>query len=159
MTSSTVGVKLLSALNVAVLLVARKKHINCTWPKEMKIKVKELAFITDQRDKTGSIGPHQNGLPDIPENKKLLKRQKRREEERKWLHEHKQRSPPDSLLLSNELIFVDEESDQEMADMEDEEESYEGSLGKSNVLSTSNKGTEYNKLEVDSTFDFPKLPS
>ena len=35
----------------------------------MKITVKELAFLKGQRDKTGSIGPHQNGLPDIPENK------------------------------------------------------------------------------------------
>jgi len=91
------------------------------------ISVKEFAFIKGQRDKIGSIGPHQIGLPDIPEKKKLLKRQKR-EEERKWLDEHKQRSAPDSSLLSNELIFVDEESDQEMADMEDEEESYEESL-------------------------------
>ena len=33
-----------------------------------------------------------------------------------------------------------------MADMEDEEESYEESLGKSNVPSTSNKGPVYNKL-------------
>jgi len=36
--------------------------------------VKELAFLKGQRDKTGSIGPHQIGLPDIPENKKLLQR-------------------------------------------------------------------------------------
>jgi len=43
--------------------------------------MKELVFIKGQRDKTGSIGPQQNGLPDIPEIKKLLKRQKRREEE------------------------------------------------------------------------------
>ena len=72
---------------------------------EILISVKEFAFTKGQRDKIGSIGPHQIGLPDIPEKKKLLKRQKR-EEERKWLDEHKQRSAPDSSLLLNELIFA-----------------------------------------------------
>ena len=36
--------------------------------------MKVLALIKGRRDKTGSIGPHQIGLPDIPENKKLLQR-------------------------------------------------------------------------------------
>jgi len=39
----------------------------------MKIPVKELAFIKGHRNKTGSIGPHQIDLPDIPENKRLMK--------------------------------------------------------------------------------------
>ena len=89
----------------------KEAHIYCTCPKEMKIPVKELAFIKGQRDKTGSIRPRQIGLQDIPafpENKRLLKRQKR-EEERKWLDQHKQRRSPDSSLLPNELIFADEE--------------------------------------------------
>ena len=37
--------------------------------------MKELAFIKGLRDKTGYVGPHQMGLTDIHENKKLLKRQ------------------------------------------------------------------------------------
>ena len=48
---------------------------------------------------------------------------------------------PDSSLLSDELIFVDEESDHEMADMEDEEESYEESLGKCHQLQIKDQNT------------------
>jgi len=110
--------------------------------------VKEFVFIKGQRDKSGSIGPHQIGLPDISEKRKLLKRQMRREENRKWLDEHKQGSEPDISLLSDEHNFSYEESEQEMADVEDEKESYEESLGISNVPSTSNKGAEYKKIEI-----------
>jgi len=45
----------------------KEAHINCTCPKEMRIPVTELAFVKGQREKTGSIGPHQIGLPDLGE--------------------------------------------------------------------------------------------
>ena len=37
-------------------------HINCTCLRDMKIPVKELAFIKGQREKCGFVGPHQIGL-------------------------------------------------------------------------------------------------
>lgn len=63
----------------------------------------ELAFIKGQRDKTGSIGPHQIGLPDLPDHNREVKKQKWQEGERRRLAECKQRSKKDVSIPSNEI--------------------------------------------------------
>ena len=67
--------------------------------------MKELAFIRGQRDKTGSFGPHQIGLPDVPEHNRQVKKQKREEDEKRRLAEYKQKSKQDVSIPSNEIIL------------------------------------------------------
>ena len=55
----------------------KEAHTSCMCPKEKKIPVKDLAFIKGQRDNTGSIGPHQMGLPDLPEHNRQVRHQER----------------------------------------------------------------------------------
>lgn len=55
-------------------------HISCSCSKDMKIPVKELLFINSQREKVGSVGQHQIGLPDLPEHRRQIKKQKRQED-------------------------------------------------------------------------------
>src|SRR5688572_16109171 len=47
-------------------------HISCDCSREKKIPVIELAFIKGQREKVGSIGPHQIGPVDLPETRRQL---------------------------------------------------------------------------------------
>ena len=44
-------------------------HISCTCPQNAKIPLKDLAYIKGQKDKVGSIGPHQMTSPDHIEKK------------------------------------------------------------------------------------------
>ncbi|KAG7170868.1 hypothetical protein Hamer_G012430 [Homarus americanus] len=63
---------------------AREAHIDCSCSREMKIPVKELLYIKGQREKVGSVGPHQIGPVDIPEHRRQVaatQRQERREAE------------------------------------------------------------------------------
>ena len=49
-------------------------HISCTCPQNAKIPLKDLAYIKGQKDKVGSIGPHQMTSPDHIEKRKQEKR-------------------------------------------------------------------------------------
>src|SRR5678815_1547720 len=66
-------------------------HISCSCSMDMKIPVKELVFINSQREKVGSVGQHQIGLPDLPEHKRQIKKQKREEDELRRISEYKQK--------------------------------------------------------------------
>ena len=130
----------------------KESHINCTCPKEMKIPVKELAFIRGQRDKTGSFGPHQIGLPDVPEHNRQVKKQKREEDEKRRLAEYKQKSKQDVSIPSNKIILSDDENDddeEQIADDKDEKDgSNEVTSDTPSTSTTSNKSPEYNTLEI-----------
>nr|CAD7590657.1 unnamed protein product [Timema genevievae] len=51
-------------------------------------------YATEAETKTGFIGPHQNGLPDIPEHIRQVKNQKQQDDERRGLSEYNQRNAP-----------------------------------------------------------------
>jgi len=118
----------------------------------MKIPVTELAFIRGQRDKTGSIGLHQIGLPDLPEHSRHVKRQKRQEDEKRRIAEYKATNQLDVSIPSNEIILsYDENNDDEeqLADCEDGMGgSIEATLHIPSKSTTSNKNPEYNTLDV-----------
>ena len=125
----------------------REAHINCLCSKEKKIPVNELAFIKGQRDKIGSFGPHQIGLPDLPEHNRLVKKQIRQEDQRKRIAKHKQVS--DISLISSEITFNSDENDEEIVEGENENEAnYEFPMEKQNEPSTSSQNTKYNTLEI-----------
>lgn len=130
----------------------KEAHINCTCPKDMKIPVKELAFIKGQRDKIGSIGPHQIGLPDVPEHKRQIKKRKRQDDERRKLSKHKQISNQDVSVSLNEIMSCNDENEERTAYSQDGfDGSYELTLGKSSTPSSpsmSKKKTEYNTLDI-----------
>ena len=127
----------------------KEAHINCSCPKEMKIPVKELIFIKGQRDKTGSIGPYQIGLPDLPEHKRQVKKQKRQEDESRRLAEYKQRTKQDVLIHSKEICSPDDENDEYVADIEGEnKENNELTIQDPSMPSTSKGKIEYNTLEI-----------
>ena len=80
----------------------------------MKIPETELAFIKGQREKTSSVGPHQIGLLDLAEHNRQVKKRKRREDERRGLAEYKQRIKQDASMPSNEIIFSDDENEEQI---------------------------------------------
>ncbi|CAI5795505.1 Hypothetical predicted protein [Podarcis lilfordi] len=115
----------------------------------MKILVKELAFTKGQREKTGSIGPHQIGLPDLSVHNTQVKKQKQQEDKKRRLAAYKQRSKQDGSIPSNEIILSANENEEQIADAQDGNGgSYALKLGKPSSSSISNKNTEYNTLEI-----------
>lgn len=58
---------------------AKNIHIECNCSREHKIPVQELNFICGQREKIGSVGPHQMGLTDHRETRRQEKAQERRD--------------------------------------------------------------------------------
>ncbi|KAG7163039.1 hypothetical protein Hamer_G002095 [Homarus americanus] len=58
-------------------------HIDCRCRKEQMIPVQELAFIRGQREKVGSIGPHQMGLADCLETRRQKAMLYRQQQKRK----------------------------------------------------------------------------
>src|SRR6218665_1732188 len=121
-------------------------HINCTCPKEMKIP--ELAFIKGQREKTGSIGPHQIG-PNLPEHNRQVKKRKRQEDERRRHTEYKQKRKYDTSKPTNELILSHDQTEEQLADVQDGNGgNYELTSGEPSMPSTSHQKAEYNTLEI-----------
>jgi len=107
-----------------------------------------LAFIKSQRDKTGSVGQYQIGLPDLPESKRQVKKQKRHEDERQRLSEHKNKSKADVSILLNELNSSTDD-EENTTDPEDRKgESYATPLELSTTSSTSNKNEKYNNPKI-----------
>jgi len=67
---------------VATLPVLVQYTYLCDCSREKKIPMIELAFIKGQREKVGSIGPHQIGPVDLPENRRQLLQNERQEKRR-----------------------------------------------------------------------------
>lgn len=124
----------------------REAHINCMCSKKMKIPVNELAFIKGQRDKVGSFGPHQIGLPDLPEHNRLVKKQKRQEDQRKRSAKHKLVN--DISFLSSEITFDSDENEEQIIEEDISESNNEFPIEKQNLPSTSSQKTKQNTLEM-----------
>lgn len=119
------------------MLVAVKE---LTCPKVMKIPVTELAFIKGQREKTGSIGPHQIGLPDLPEHNRQVKKRKRQEDERIRHTEYKQKRKYDTSKPTNEIILSHDQNEEQLADVQDGNGgNYELTSGEPSMPSTSHQ--------------------
>src|SRR5678816_131409 len=71
------------------------------------------------REKVGSVGQHQIGLPYLPEHRRQIKKQKRQEDELRRISEYKQKRKEVLTLQPNEVLFSDE--DEEPTDVTDEE--------------------------------------
>lgn len=113
----------------------------------MKIPVKELVFINSQREKVESVGQHQIGLPDLPEHRRQIKKQKRQEDELRRISEYKQKRKEELTLQPNEVLFSDE--DEEPTDVTDEEseDPLQIRCDDSDVPSTSSS-SQYNTLHL-----------
>ena len=73
----------------------------------------------------------------------------RQEGERTGLADYKQRIKQDASMPSNEIIFSDDENEEQIADAQDGNDGYyELGLGKPSMPTTSNQKTEYNALEI-----------
>ncbi|KAG7165348.1 putative leucine zipper transcription factor-like protein 1-like 4 [Homarus americanus] len=61
---------------------AREAHIDFSCSREMKIPGKELLYIKGQKEKVGSVGPHQIGPVEIREHKRQVAATQRQKERR-----------------------------------------------------------------------------
>lgn len=122
-------------------------HMSCSCSKDMKIPVKELVFINSQREKVGSVGQHQIGLPDLPEYRRQIKKQKRQEDELRRISEYKQKRKEELTLQPNEVLFSDEVEEPTDVTDEESEDPLQIPCDDSDVPSTSST-SQYNTLQL-----------
>ena len=122
----------------------KKVHIKCNCPREQKIPVGELEYIKGQRLKEGSIGSHQIGQPDYPENTRQVKKQKRLEEKNKRLSEHRNKEKEPDTVPSDQLHFTDDENEQ----IADESSDDDAVAGPSNADQEKFQTKKYNTLDI-----------
>ena len=114
-----------------------------------KIPVKELAFNKGKRRKAHSIVSHQIGLPDLSEYDihVHMKRRKRQEDERRRLAEYRpiiRQIKHDNPMPSDQIILSDDQNKEQIANAQERNDgSYELTLRKSSMLSTSCQKTYY----------------
>ena len=88
---------------------------------ERKIPVIELAFIKDQREKVGSIGPHQIGPVVFPETRRQVlqkeRQAKKKEDETKWRTKSEKRTTEEEEMT---LLEVEQRECKEYEDIMEE---------------------------------------
>ena len=99
----------------------QEAHITCTCPKDMKIPVKDIAFIKGQREKVGSKGPHQMATKDIPEHNRQVRAMERKKKEEEAMAKKEEKLKE---AQKRESVAVAQYMEQEVEDtMMDHEES------------------------------------
>ena len=101
-------------------------HIDCTCSKDAKIPVIELAFIKGQREKVGSVGPHQIGPVDFHETKRQKlqreRQEKRKDDEEKRKVKCEKRATEEKEVIQSCMLEMEQEECEEFTDIEEEAE-------------------------------------
>ena len=126
-------------------------HIACDCCRESKIPVIELAYIKGQREKVGSVGPHQMGPVDFPETKrqalqkeKLATRKEKEENRRKKSETRKVEMTEGPMSDMEEMEF------EEWEDSREDSEQVDVCLDEHRVSadSTKRKRAKYNTKDI-----------
>lgn len=122
-------------------------HISCSCSKSMKIPIKELVFIKGQREKIGSVGQHQIGLPDLCDHRIQIKKQKRQEDDLRRISEYQQKKKKELTVQTSEFISSEDGDESTGAWREESEEHFHIPCDDFDVPSTS-RTSDYNTLQL-----------
>lgn len=120
-------------------------HIFCDCSKDKKIPVIELAFIKGQREKVGSVGPHQIGPVDLPETRRQAE-QKERQKQKKQSEEKRRKKyeKEHEEVMQQCMLESGEESEKQAGELEQEE----SSDNSSDNVSANTKRAKYNTEDI-----------
>ena len=119
-------------------------HISCNCSRDKKIPIQELIFIKGQREKIGSIGSHQMGLPDLPEHRRQVKLEMRHQEEERKRMDYEENAPLQFQVLPPDTI--ESSSDEEA--IPSKKRQVEPDFQVPGTSGVKRKRDEYNTMEI-----------